>query len=164
MTCYLFTAMIKGIRKALIYYAIGFSLAGLVYLIFGHPYIHAPGLHHIVMFLTLIIGAIWALAEFILVWPKLRSQATVGFVITIFAVIAGFVAYIAMDINRYNKSVESRDEPKLSLEVVGDETTIYYGANIIYYKHKDSVYLDFTKDLSEELRKDYIKLLESASN
>lgn len=156
--------MIKGIRKALIYYAIGFSLAGLVYLIFGHPYIHAPGLHHIVMFITLIIGAIWALAEFILVWPKVRSQATVGFVITIFAVIAGFAAHIAMDINSFNKRAESWEEPKLSLEVNGDQTTIYHGAKVIYYRVKDSVHLDFSENMPEDLKKDYFRLIESVSD
>jgi hypothetical protein len=50
----------KGIRDSVIYYSIGLGLAGLSYLIDGN-YGHGPGLHHIIIFLTFLGGALWAL-------------------------------------------------------------------------------------------------------
>ena len=53
--------MKKGILKTLLFYATGFGIAGISYVTIGHPYIHAPGAHHFILFFTLVIGIIWTL-------------------------------------------------------------------------------------------------------
>jgi hypothetical protein len=53
--------MNKGFLKAVLYYLAGLGLAGINYLTVGHEYIHAPGLHHIIIFLTFIGGIFMAL-------------------------------------------------------------------------------------------------------
>jgi hypothetical protein len=40
--------MKKGILKTLLFYGIGFGIAGVSYLTIGHSYIHAPGVHHFI--------------------------------------------------------------------------------------------------------------------
>ncbi|WP_066631424.1 hypothetical protein [Labilibacter marinus] len=45
----------RGFLFVTAYYLIGIFLSVITYEIFGHPYIHAPGLHHI-LFLTFMIG------------------------------------------------------------------------------------------------------------
>ncbi|WP_299159653.1 hypothetical protein [uncultured Tenacibaculum sp.] len=50
--------MKKGFLHTITFYGIGFSLSGVAYKVFGHPYIHAPGIHHIIMFLTFLSGIV----------------------------------------------------------------------------------------------------------
>ena len=55
--------MSKGVYSCLLFYGIGYGLASVLYLIFGYTYIHAPGIHHITILLTLIIGLSWLLVN-----------------------------------------------------------------------------------------------------
>jgi hypothetical protein len=52
-------ALFKGFLKVLTYYLVGLGLAGLSYSIVGHPYIHGPGFHHIIILLTFLGGFLW---------------------------------------------------------------------------------------------------------
>lgn len=47
-----------GVLRAVTYYTIGFAIVWATYLVFGWEYVHAPGLHHLVGLLVLVIGAI----------------------------------------------------------------------------------------------------------
>ncbi len=55
------TPFSKGLARAAIYYAIAFALILFTYEIWGHEYIHGPGLHHLIAFLALLGGVIWIL-------------------------------------------------------------------------------------------------------
>lgn len=57
--------MKKGILKTLLFYGIGFGLAGILSLTLKNPP-HAPGLNHIVMLFTICIGVIWTVVTFIM--------------------------------------------------------------------------------------------------
>ena len=87
-----------GLLRTLLFYGIGFGLAGLSYLIVGHPYMHAPGLHHIIILLTLIIGVIWFLAS-VVKFLKTKAPTLKGVVYSNLIVILCFVIYIAYLIN-----------------------------------------------------------------
>lgn len=53
--------MRKAIIFVIIYYVIGSVLSYITYLIFGHPYIHAPALYHLLIILILFTGGIWGI-------------------------------------------------------------------------------------------------------
>jgi hypothetical protein len=55
--------MKNRIFRTLLFYGIGFGIAGIAYAIIGNAYIHAPGVHHLILFLTLVIGIIWTLVS-----------------------------------------------------------------------------------------------------
>ena len=48
---------VAGIARGLAYYAGGCALVWLTYLVFGWEYAHAPGAHHLVGLLVMVIGA-----------------------------------------------------------------------------------------------------------
>lgn len=51
-------AMLKGIAFVIIYYTIGLLLSALAYWTYGQSYVHAPGLYHIMLFLTFAGGVL----------------------------------------------------------------------------------------------------------
>ena len=137
--------MKKGILKTLVFYGIGFGIAGLVYLIFGHPYIHAPGFHHLILFLTLIAGLVWTLIILFAFLKKGRTRERKGILITSSLILISSFLYVAIPIvteadNDYGEVAES-----LRTEIKGDTTFIYHNGNPVYIKVKDSVLLDFIK-------------------
>jgi len=83
-------------------YGLGFGLAGIYYLIFGHSYIHAPGLHHFILLLTYLIGIAWTLAEIYnyLFESKKRNKLKVIFVNLLF--IIPIVIYITYNFIKYS--------------------------------------------------------------
>ena len=66
--------MKRGLKSVLLFYGIGFCLAGLVYLIFGHPYIHVPGLPHFIIVGTILTGFVGNLADVILYFFKSKTE------------------------------------------------------------------------------------------
>ncbi|SIQ60729.1 hypothetical protein [Pontibacter lucknowensis] len=60
--------LIAGIVRGLAYYAGGFALVWLTYLVFGWEYAHAPGLHHLVGLLVLVVGALMLIRRIIIVF------------------------------------------------------------------------------------------------
>ena len=88
--------MKKGILKTLIFYGIGFGIAGIISLTVKNTYMHGPGLHHFIIFLTFIIGVIWTLVSLFLLFNKstdtlkgiVMANAVIIFSILIFLFIA----------------------------------------------------------------------------
>jgi hypothetical protein len=94
------TSFSKGLTKAAIYYAIAFFLSWLTYQIWGHAYIHGPGLHHLIAFLALIGGAIWILRGlFRLIFNK-HDKENLGTLIVNVVVVASVVTYFLIEINK----------------------------------------------------------------
>jgi hypothetical protein len=143
--------MKKGILYAFLIYIVGFGIAGLVFLIFGHPYIHAPGLHHIIIFLTFITGVIVLIAAILAYFLKKKSKKLQFFIISNLIIIFSFAIYVWSiiyvdngddDINIQNNTV--------STEYKGDTTYVYHNGNIVYIQVKDSVLLNFMENIKLE--------------
>lgn len=49
---------VAGIARGLAYYAGGCALVWLTYLLFGWEYAHAPGAHHLMGLLVIVVGAV----------------------------------------------------------------------------------------------------------
>lgn len=88
--------MKSGIINTLIFYVFGFSSAWVIYLIFGHPYIHAPGLHHIAILLTFLLGLIWAVISTIIYFAKNKTEKLKGIIITNLVLVIGFIIFMTV--------------------------------------------------------------------
>ena len=134
--------MKTGIIRTLLFYGIGFGIAGISYTIIGHPYIHAPGVHHLILFLTLLIGLIWTLYSLGVFFFKTNTKKLKGIIITNSIVIVSSFLYVAIPI--YLSSTEKTfiGSDVVRTEVKGDTTELYHNDNLIFIKDKDSVILD----------------------
>jgi hypothetical protein len=136
--------MNKGFLKSILFYLIGLGLAGLSYLAIGHEYIHAPGLHHIIIFLTFFAGFLWLIVAAILYFTGQRTENSKGIILTNLLMSLGFlvfVVYIIRDATDNNEFEENAD--KITIEESGDTTTMYHGGSPVYMKVKDSVRFNF---------------------
>lgn len=88
----------KGVFKGLVYYAIGFVVAWVTYIIFGWDYKHAPGLHHLVALLFLLGGAGWTLYYFVLILTGLKSKVNFGVLAVHIVMVLIVVLFIVIDI------------------------------------------------------------------
>ena len=116
------TKFTKGLFKGLLYYAIGFVIAWLTYLIFGWDYKHAPGLHHIVAFLFLLGGAGWTLYYFVLTLTGLKSKVNFGLFAIHVLIILTVVLYVVIDI-RTDEATEYKRDPKDIITINRDDAT-----------------------------------------
>ena len=134
--------MKKGILRTLLFYGIGFGIAGISYVTIGHPYIHAPGVHHLILFLTLIIGIIWTLTSIGVFIFKSKTDKLKGIIIANSIIILSCFLYVAIPI--YLDSTEKTfiESDFVRTEVKGDTTKLYHNNNLIFIKVKDSVILD----------------------
>ena len=131
-----------GILKTILFYGIGFGIAGISYLIFGHPYIHAPGAHHFIMFFTLVIGIIWTLASFGVFIFKTKTDKLKGIVITNSIIILSCFLYVLVPFYLDSKKKTFIESETVHTEVKGDTTELYHNDKLIFIKVKDSVILD----------------------
>jgi hypothetical protein len=134
--------MKSGIIRSLIFFGIGFGIAGIAYAIIGNPYIHAPGVHHIILLLTLVTGLIWTLISLVSFIFKSKSKKLKGTIITNILVILSCFLYVAIPI--YLDSTEKTfiESDIIRTEVKGDTTELYHNDNLIFIKVKDSIILD----------------------
>jgi len=138
--------MIKGIIRTLIYYAISAAIAGVLYLIFGQGYAHAPGPHYLVIFFAFVGGMGWAAFSILRFFTQTKSEELKGAIFSNLIVIFGFISFIYYSQYRYSKSFDGykSDQPiLLETEVHGDTTIIRHHENIVYISVKDSVHLNF---------------------
>ncbi len=134
--------MKKGILKALLFYGIGFGIAGIAYAVIGNPYIHAPGIHHLILFLTLIIGLIWTLTSIVFFFFKAKTDKLKGVIITNSFIIICCFLYVAIPIYLDSNKKTLIEPDFIHSEIKGDTTELYHNNNLIYIKVKDSVILD----------------------
>ncbi len=85
--------MKKGILKTLMLYGIGFGIAGIISLTVKHTYIHGPGLHHFIMFLTFVIGVIWTFVCLFLLLRK-PNETLKGIAITNAIIISSIMIFL----------------------------------------------------------------------
>ncbi|WMI68234.1 hypothetical protein [Mangrovimonas sp. YM274] len=134
--------MKKGILKTLLFYGIGFGIAGISYAIIGNPYIHAPGVHHLILFLTSIIGLIWTLISIGVYFFKAKTDSLKGIIITNSLIIISCFLYVSIPIYLNSNQKTFIESNFVRTEVKGDTTELYHNDNLIYIKVKDSVILD----------------------
>ena len=134
--------MKKGILKTLLFYGIGFGVAGIAYAIIGNPYIHAPGVHHLILFLTLVIGLFWTLSSCGIFFFKVKTDNLKGIIFTNSLIIVSCFLYVSIPI--YFDSTEKAfiESDFVRTEIKGDTTELYHNDNLIFIKVKDSVILD----------------------
>lgn len=87
-------SFLSGVLYALVFYAAGFSLAGISYLNIGHPYIHAPGMHHLILLGTFAGGLGWIIGAGIKALKGLRSPRLRGILVTNTVVVLGFLGFL----------------------------------------------------------------------
>ncbi len=88
--------MRKGILRVLIFYAIGFGIAGLVNWFFGSTYDHVVKVHHYVLMLMVFIGIAWSfvnLFKFVFIF---RDRVSLGILISNFMIISILCVYSTM--------------------------------------------------------------------
>ena len=134
--------MKKGILKTLLFYGIGFGIAGIAYSIIGNPYIHAPGVHHLILFLTLVIGLIWTLISIGIFFFKTKTEKLKGIIISNSLIIISCFLYVAIPIYIDSNEKTFIESDFVRTEIKGDTTELYHNDNLIYIKVKDSVILD----------------------
>ena len=144
------TPFSKGLTKAAIYYAIAFTLTWLTYHIWGHAYIHGPGLHHLIAFLALIGGAIWTLRGlFRLIFHK-HDKENLGSLIINVVVVASVVTYFLIEINKEN--VAGTTDNKADIITINRDTRTNSSSMVdglgdtILLKVGDSTIIDKTKE------------------
>jgi len=135
--------MKKGILISLLYYGLGFGIAGLAYAIIGHPYIHAPGVHHLILLLTLVIGIIWTVTSIGFFFLKAKSDKLKGIIITNSIIILSCFLYVAIPIYIDSQEKTTVESEKVHTEINGDTTKLFHNDNLIYMKVKDSIIIDF---------------------
>jgi hypothetical protein len=136
--------MSKGFTKSILFYLVGLSLAGLSYLIVGHEYVHGPGLHHIIILLTFVIGFLWLVISTILFFTGERTKPLSGVILTNLVMSIGFAIFMAYIIYDSTHTVEyEKNLSKVVVEKSEDTTTMYHGGTPVYMKVKDSVMFDF---------------------
>lgn len=87
--------MKSGLLQSLVFYIFGFLASWITYLLVGQPYIHGPGLHHIIGLATIILGFLWGLACLLLFQLRGRKVSylwiflctTSVFVVTLFYIV-----------------------------------------------------------------------------
>jgi hypothetical protein len=136
--------MNKGFLKSILYYLIGLGLAGTSYLVVGHPYIHGPGLHQIIILLTFIGGFLWLAGATRKYFLGHRSESLKGTIFTNLFMSVGFTLFIVYTINEARADSEfEKNADKITIEGAGDTTIMYYGGSIVYLRVNDSVLLNF---------------------
>jgi len=134
--------MITGVLRTLLFYAIGFTIALIAYLNVKTQYHHAPSLHHFIMFLTWLIGAIWLLVSLGIFIFKSKSEKLKGIIITNSIVVIGCFLYFSIPISVDQNKKDSIQSDFVRTEKSGDTVRMYHIDNLIYIKVKDSVLLD----------------------
>ncbi len=86
-----------GIARGLTYYGIGTLLVWVTYLVFGWEYIHAPGLHHMVGLLVLIIGAVMLIRRIIGAFSESRNSRNTGTMLVHALALLSFIFYLKLD-------------------------------------------------------------------
>ncbi|WP_439881356.1 hypothetical protein ACSX1A_19775 [Pontibacter sp. MBLB2868] len=101
---------LKGGLRAAAYYAIGFAIAWAAYLIIGWEYIHAPGIHHLIGFLVLVIGVILLIRRIVEFFKNSADKFNKGALLAHFVVIGGFAVYFWFILNEASKPYEPNEK------------------------------------------------------
>jgi hypothetical protein len=91
----------KEFLKVLLYYSIGSAVSYLAYLLIPHTYVHAPGVHHFLVFLMFIISFIWGVANFLFSFSEKGTDSDRFTGIFHLIPCAAFVVWLVYTISSY---------------------------------------------------------------
>ena len=134
--------MKKGILKTLLFYLIGFGIAGIAYTIIENPYTRAPRVHHLILFLTLVIGLNWTLGSCWIFFFKAKTDKLKGIILTNSLIIMSCFLYVTIPIYLDPTKKTLIESDIIRTEIKEDTTKLYHNDNLIFIKVKDSVILD----------------------
>jgi hypothetical protein len=108
----------KGLIKAAIYYLVAVLVTWLTYKVWGHDYIHGPGLHHIVGFLALVGGVFWIVAGAAELFLNRQNKRNIGTLTVNVVVIASVVTYFMISFNEETgSSIQENKADMLTITV-----------------------------------------------
>ncbi|MCP2042641.1 hypothetical protein [Pontibacter sp. HSC-36F09] len=87
---------VTGIARGLAYYAGGVVLVWITYLLFGWEYAHAPGAHHMVGLLVLVIGAVLLIRRLIGVLAAPGDPHNKGALLVHALAVVGFILFFKL--------------------------------------------------------------------
>lgn len=87
---------VTGIARGLAYYAGGAALVWLTYLLFGWEYAHAPGAHHMVGLLVLVVGAVLLIRRLIAVLATPADPHNKGALLVHALAVVGFILFFKL--------------------------------------------------------------------
>jgi hypothetical protein len=114
---------VKGVLRAIAYYIIGFAIAWAAYIIFGWEYVHAPGIHHLIGLLVLVVGAILLIRRLIRLFKDSSDNLNKGSLLTHLLVVGGFVIYFGVILKEVNEPDET------DLETLAESETLFLDKN-----------------------------------
>lgn len=130
-----------GIGYVAVLYGSGIALATISYFMIGQRYIHAPGLHHLIILFTIGAGLIWLVLGLIK-YLSVGGSATLKGVLAANAfTILGFMVFTYAIFHSENEPEVETDSITLSQD--GDTTTLRHNGDIVYIKVGDSVLINF---------------------
>ena len=147
------TPFSKGLIGAALYYAVAGLLTWLTYIIWGHDYIHGPGLHHLFGFLALVAGAIWILVGVVRLFLNKQDKRNIGSLLMNVVVVSSVITYFLIDINRGRESATIEDEGDfitIQQDASTNSSSIISGVgDTILLQVEDSLIIDNTKEWSQ---------------
>jgi cytochrome b561 len=87
---------LTGIARGIAFYVIGCALVWLTFLAFGWEYAHAPGLHHMVGLLVLVIGALLLIWRLISLFAEPQNMRNKGVLLVHGVAVASFILFFKL--------------------------------------------------------------------
>jgi hypothetical protein len=127
------------------FYGIGTIIALVAYGLFGGGYAHAPGLHHLIILLMLVVGTIWLISNLFHIIRR-SERFHQGNMIVHLIIAVAFISYLKYEeYKNADRKVDERtfDRNVLTITSYGDTLEARHVGNPVYLKIKDSVYYNF---------------------
>jgi|GEM_PF-4284528 len=135
----------KGFSKAAIFYIIGALIVLISHQIFGPQYVHGPNGYHMLVFLIIFIGFIWALNNLKRLFNHRKIKYQLGSLACHTIIMFGTIGYILYILSNHKKDTPIYEESELDtleMKVYGDTIEGRVKGNLVYFKVKDSILID----------------------
>lgn len=136
-------SFLRGVSFTIAYYLVAAFIAYLSYHFTGQSYVHAPGVHHIILFLSWLGGAFWTLFSLFKRFQGKNVAYYRGTAMTNLLVLASaFVWFYRMGqpVGESREAVAPADE--LTTEFSGDTAIVRHRGSIVFLRIGDSIYFD----------------------
>lgn len=136
-------SFLRGISLAVAYYLVAALIAYASYKFFGHGYVHAPGVHHIILFLSWLGGVLWTLISLVKRFQGKNVAYYRGTAMAnLLVVAAAFVWFYRQALPVGESQADFRQEDELITQFSGDTAIVRHRGSIVFLRIGDSVYFD----------------------